>query len=137
MRYSVSLLLFLASACTFALGAGNPYAAAGILNPTDVAQFLVRLKDAVARRNMMVLMRMIEYPLKVYDPVMGSRTYRNSSALRSHYAQVFTPEVVEAITAAQPGKLFSRDQGVMLGSGEVWMTERNGVMKVITINHTH
>jgi hypothetical protein len=63
-------------------------------------------------------------------------TYRNAAALSASYARVFTPEVKAAVAAAKADDLFSRDQGVMIGNGEVWMNEVHGSMKIISINHT-
>jgi hypothetical protein len=36
----------------------------------------------------------------------------------------------------KPDDLFARDQGVMIGNGEIWMNEIGGSMKIITVNHT-
>lgn len=137
MRRTAGLIVLLVLVCSPALGAGNPYEAAGISNPAHVTQFLVRLKQAVAAGDSATLASMIDYPLAVHEPRGASKTYRNGAVLRAGYAQVFTPEVVEAIAAATPSNLFARDQGVMIGDGQVWMAERRGTMKIITVNHTH
>ena len=63
-------------------------------------------------------------------------TYRDAAALRANYARVFTPEVRAAVAAAKADDQFTRDQGVMIGNGEVWMNEIRGSMKIITVNHT-
>jgi hypothetical protein len=62
-------------------------------------------------------------------------TYRDAAALRAKYARVFTPEVKAAVAAAKANNLL-RDQGVMIGNGEIWMNEIGGSMKIITVNHT-
>jgi hypothetical protein len=110
--------------------ADNPYAAAGITNPAHVTQFLARLKQAVAAVDPAAVAAMVNYPITVQ-----SRTYRDAAALRANYALVFTPEVKAAVAAAKADDLFARDQGVMIGNGEIWMNEINGSMKIITINH--
>ncbi len=79
---------------------------------------------------------MINYPLHVYAPGRGSTIYCDAATLRAGYARVFTPEVMVAVAAATPGSLFVRDQGVMIGNGQVWMNEVHGAVKIITINHT-
>ncbi len=114
----------------------NPYAAAGISDSTHVTRFLARLKHALAAGDRAAVAAMINYPLHVYAPGMGSTIYRDAATLRAGYARVFTPEVTAAVAAATPGSLFVRDQGVMIGNGQVWMNEVHGAVKIITINHT-
>ena len=128
MRAILALIALLATSAP-AL-ADNPYAAAGITNPAHVTQFLARLKQAVAAADPAAVAAMVNYPITVQ-----SRTYRDAAALRANYARVFTPEVKAAVAAAKADDLFARDQGVMIGNGEIWMNEINGSMKIITVNH--
>lgn len=114
----------------------DPYAAAGISDPTHVTQFLARLKQAMAASDRAAVTAMVNYPLHVYAPGRDPTIYRDAATLRAGYARVFTPEVTAVIAAATPGSLFIRDQGVMIGNGQVWMNEVHGVVKIITINHT-
>jgi hypothetical protein len=116
--------------------ADNPYAAAGISNPAHVAQFLARLKQAVAADDRATVTAMVNYPLTVYSSGGRPMTYRDTAALSANYARVFTPEVKATIAAAKADNLFARDQGVMIGNGEIWMNEIHGSMKIITVNHT-
>jgi hypothetical protein len=116
--------------------ADNPYAAAGISNPMQVTQFLARLKQAVAADDRATVAAMINYPLTVHTSGGASTTYHDAAALRANYARVFTPEVKAAVAAAKADDLFTRDQGVMIGNGEVWMNEIRGSMRIITINRT-
>jgi hypothetical protein len=39
-----------------------------------------------------------------------------------------TVDVKGAVAAAKPDNLFVRDQGVMIGNGEIWMNEVGGSM---------
>jgi hypothetical protein len=116
--------------------AHNPYANAGISDPVHVTQFVARLKQSVATNKRAAVATMVSYPLKVNASGGQSVTYRNAAALSANYTQVFTPEVKAAIAAAKADDLFSRDQGVMIGNGEIWMNERGGAMRIITVNHT-
>jgi hypothetical protein len=116
--------------------ADNPYAVAGISNPAQVTEFVVRLKQAMAADDRTAIAGMVNYPLRVNSAAGRPRFYRNAAALRANYARVFTPEIKEAIAAAKPADLFARDQGVMIGNGEIWMNEIGGSMKIITVNHT-
>ncbi len=115
--------------------ADNPYAVAGISDPAHVTQFLARLKHAIAGGDRATVVAMVNYPLPVFAQGGPSRTYRNAAALLADYARVFTPDVVKAIGDAKPDDLFARDQGVMIGQGEVWMNEIAGPMRIMTVNH--
>jgi hypothetical protein len=57
---------------------------------------------------------------------------RNASALMRHYNEIFSPAMIESIRQAKTHDLFSRDQGVMLGNGQVWF---NADGKVETLNN--
>ena len=116
--------------------ADNPYAAAGISNPAHVTQFLARLKQAVAADDHAIVASMVNYPLTVHSSGGRPMTCRDAAALSAKYARVFTPEVKAAVAAANADNLFARDQGVMIGNGEIWMNEIGGSMKIITVNHT-
>jgi hypothetical protein len=116
--------------------ADNPYAVAGISDPAHVTQFLARLKQAMAADDHAAIAAMVKYPLTVHSSAGRPTTYRNATALSANYTRVFTPEVKAAVAAAKPDDLFVRDQGVMIGNGEIWMNEIGGSMKIITVNHT-
>ena len=136
-RYIIFVLLIALLAVAFdPARADNPYAVAGISDPAHVTQFLARLKQAMTADDHAAIAAMIKYPLKVYSSAGRPATYRNAAALRANYMRVFTPEVQAAIAAAKPDDLFTRDQGVMTGNGEIWMNEFGGSMKIMTINHT-
>lgn len=132
MRIAFALIAFLVTAGPVL--ADNPYANAGISNPAHVTQFVARLKRAVAADDHVAVAAMVNYPLTVNAPGGRSMTYRNAAALSTNYARVFTPEVKAALAAAKTDDLFSRDQGVMIGDGEIWMNELHGSMKIITVN---
>ncbi|MGH7154001.1 MAG: hypothetical protein ACREF3_08715, partial [Acetobacteraceae bacterium] len=103
--------------------AENPYAAAGISNPAHVTQFLARLQHAMAAGDRASVAAMVRYPLTVYPMKGQPMTYRNAASLMANYARIFTPEIKAAVAAARPYNLFARDQGVMIGNGEIWMNE--------------
>ena len=136
-RYIIFALLIALLAVAFdPARADNPYAVAGISNPAQVTQFVVRLKQAMTADDHAAIAAMVKYPLTVYSSAGRPATYRNAAALSANYTRVFTPEVKAAVAAAKPDDLFARDQGVMIGNGEIWMNEVGGSMKIITVNHT-
>jgi hypothetical protein len=135
LRVILVLLIALAGASGPAR-ADNPYAVAGISDPAHVTQFLARLKQAMAADDHAAIAAMVKYPLRVNSAAGRTTFYRNVAALSANYTRVFTPEVKAALAAAKPDDLFVRDQGVMIGNGEIWMNEIGGSMKIITVNHT-
>jgi hypothetical protein len=136
MRVALALIALLATSGPGPALADNPYAAAGISNPAHVTQFLARLRQAVAADDHATVAAMVNYPLTVSSSGGRPMTYRDAAALSANYARVFTPEVKAAVAAANADNLFARDQGVMIGNGEIWMNEIRGSMKIITVNHT-
>jgi hypothetical protein len=73
----------------------------------------------------------IRYPIKV--SLNGKiKTLRNTAELLAVYDAVFTPDYRKAIAAAIPRNMFVRDEGAMLGNGQVWFGA-NG--KVIALNN--
>jgi hypothetical protein len=136
MRVVLALLIALFVVASGPARADNPYAVAGISDPAHVTQFLDRLKQAMAADDHATVAAIVKYPLTVNSSPGRPVTYRNAAALSANYARVFTPEVKAAVAAARPDNLFVRDQGVMIGNGEIWMNEVGGSMKIITVNHT-
>jgi hypothetical protein len=134
MRIVLVIMIALFAVASGPARADNPYAVAGISNPAHVTQFLARLKQALAADDHAAVAAMVRYPLTISSDGR-SITYRNAAALSADYARVFTPEVKAAVSAARPDNLFVRDQGVMIGNGEIWMNEIGGAMKIITVNH--
>jgi hypothetical protein len=73
----------------------------------------------------------IRYPIKV--SLNGKiKTLRSTAELLAVYDAVFTPDYRKAIAAAIPRNMFVRDEGAMLGNGQVWFGA-NG--KVIALNN--
>ena len=136
LRVILVLLIALFAGASGPAPANNPYAAAGISDPAHVTQFLARMKQAITADDHAAIAAMVKYPLTVYSSAGRPATYRNAAALSANYTRVFTPEVKAAIAAAKPDDLFARDQGVMIGNGEIWMKQIGGSMKIITVNHT-
>ncbi|MBZ8134192.1 hypothetical protein [Afifella sp. IM 167] len=106
---------------------------AGIDKPEEARAFLARLKQAAAADDREALAGMVRYPLNVYGPGKP-KTYGNAKALLADFDKVFTPGVKTAISEATYGSLFIRDQGAMIGNGEVWFDGADGKILIKTIN---
>lgn len=84
------------------------------------------LKSAVARRDAPAVAAFVNFPIEV-------RTGGNTTQVAtpdefiSKYGQIVTPDVEQAMAAAQYSGLMVSGQGLMVGNGEIWM---NGVCDV-------
>jgi hypothetical protein len=107
--------------------------------PEDKAkrvEFLKKLQTAVAADDRATVVKMVSYPMNWnHGSVKG--TIRNSAALLKKYNLVFNAAVKKAIADQKPEELFVRDQGTMIGSGEVWYSQINTGKEffIITVNN--
>ncbi|MCT8266575.1 hypothetical protein NYQ83_04755 [Afifella sp. JA880] len=106
---------------------------AGIDNPAEARDFLSHLQEATRSDDHDALAVMMRYPLNVYGPD-GAQTYADRDAFLAAFDDIFTPGVRSAIEEASYGALFIRDQGAMIGNGEVWFDKSDGKILVKTIN---
>ena len=88
----------------------------------EYGKFLTALQSAVRSDNKHAMSGLVAYPLRV-NTSGGPRIYRDRKSLERDFEQIFTPKVREAILAEQAGRLFVRDQGAMIGNGEVWFDQ--------------
>lgn len=134
MWRSASLCCALALLAAAPARADNPYSAAGITDPAVVTGFVAALKRAVAAGDEPAVAAAMSYPLKVYRQPGKPQTFRSRADVLAHYHDIMTPGVQAAIRATPTDHLFARDQGVMIGHGEVWMNQVHGRMKITSIN---
>ena len=79
-----------------------------------------RVKAAFRSGDVKLLARVVNYPLAVTGKVR--RTIRNREQLLAARETVMTPRIREVVATSSFETAFVRDKGVMLGSGEVWIT---------------
>ncbi|MFY8206318.1 MAG: hypothetical protein ACOVKN_04700 [Arenimonas sp.] len=109
----------------------NRYGAIGAVSNQAVHAPAERFWRALKAGDRNAVAAEIRYPIKVI--LNGKvKTLRNTAELLAVYDAVFTPAYRKAIGEAIPRNMFVRDQGAMLGSGQVWFGA-NG--KVITLNN--
>jgi hypothetical protein len=107
------------------------YDAAGVANDETVDRAATAFRDAVMHGRKDIVAKMIGYPLEA--SVNGKRTkIANAKALVAHYDGIFTPVFRATIAGDFTRLMFARDQGVMMGGGEVWF-DASG--KVIGLNN--
>jgi len=82
-------------------------------------KFLSRLQSAIRSDNRRAVSALIAFPLRV-NTNTGPRTYPSRKDVEEDFDRIFTPRVKQAILKQRSGSLFVRDQGAMIGDGEVW-----------------
>jgi hypothetical protein len=84
---------------------------------------LERLQAAVSGDDRSGVAALARYPMDART-MTGKLHIENAQAFVAHYEDIVTPAVAQVIAAQRYGDLFVSQNGVMLGSGEVWI---NGV----------
>ena len=92
--------------------------AADSANPAYAA-FLSRLQAAVRAGDRRAIIALIDFPLRVNE-AKGPRLYRDARSVERDFERIFTPKVRRAILGQRADRLFVRDQGAMIGDGELW-----------------
>lgn len=103
--------------------------------------FLSRLQAAVRANNHRSIIGLIGFPLRV-NGAGGPRLYRDSASVERNFDRIFTSHVRKAILEQRGDQLFVRDQGAMVGRGEVWFSQTctntacspPGPVRVIAVN---
>jgi hypothetical protein len=104
-------------------------------------RFLAVLKTHVRAGDERAVTKLIAYPLRVNFPD-GARSYANARSVERDFSRIFTPKVRQAILSQRADHLFVRDQGAMIGDGEVWFSEScadsncslAGPLRIIAVN---
>ena len=54
--------------------------------------------------------------------ISGGKKISGPGEFQRNYEKIITPEVVKAVSEQDFGKVFVNQQGVMIGSGQVWLS---------------
>ncbi|EHS55851.1 hypothetical protein P4H71_14510 [Paenibacillus kribbensis] len=98
----------------------NPFEVAGIQDPKAFLNTFKALQKAVADNDKEKVANYIFYPLRVNDSEK-SLTIPNKKDFIEKYDQIFTDAIREALVNQKTDDLFVNYQGVMVGSGELWL----------------
>ncbi len=106
-------------------------------DPAPFKAFLADLQTATAAEDKKAVTAMVDYPFKT--KVDGKDvTFEKAADLQKAYDEVFTPGVLVAIKSQTYETLFANDMGVMIGSGQVWLSQTGEgeakAVKIIGIN---
>lgn len=111
----------------------NPYEVAGIDDPAAFHTFFIKLQQAVAKNDKKAVASMISYPLNVNT---NGKTYKFQTPARfiAKYDSIMTPEVKRTLGYAIEEDLFANWQGVMVGNGQLWISQFDGKIAVYAVN---
>lgn len=82
-------------------------------------RFLFKLQSAFASHDRQSIIRLTDLPLRV-NFAAGPRSYRDRRSVARDFSRIFTAKVRLAVLRQKPDTLFVRDQGAMVGNGELW-----------------
>ena len=82
---------------------------------------LIELQRAVAAHDARAVAAMVNYPIKV-SPYGETMTIRNERDFIAKYDSIMTPGIIHSIEKQKYEELFVRDQGAMIGRGQVWFS---------------
>ena len=95
------------------------YGAIGVRDQEALHRNAQAFWRAVQRDDRRAAAGLIRYPIRV-DTTAGLRRYTAAEQLLADYERIFTPGYRQAIAQGLPRNMFVRDQGAMLGDGQVW-----------------
>jgi hypothetical protein len=108
---------------------GHLYDVGGSSGDEPVNRAAAAFRTAVLQNRRAAVAHMIAYPIETQ--VSGRRTkIASPAALLAHYNGIFNAKFRATIAADIPRLMFARDQGIMLGGGEVWF-DSDGKIKAL------
>lgn len=85
-------------------------------------RFLPKLQAAFERHDRRAIIKLVGLPLRV-NFKSGPQVYRDHRSVERDFDRIFTAKVRRAVLGQKPDSLFVRDQGAMVGDGELWFRE--------------
>jgi hypothetical protein len=110
----------------------DTYSAADTKRAED---FLLTLKSAVQANDKAKVSTMVKYPVRVNLPNGTHRVIRTPQQFRAQYDFLFDQNTRDAIHTQVPQCMFARDQGAMIGNGQIWFQDFNGTFRIWSFNH--
>ena len=102
---------------------------AGFSDSIAVKKFLKKVRYCVDNNQRDSVASIIEYPLK--KPVI----IKDVESFLKNYNTLITEKVKKSLLEQNLSQLFRNTQGVMIGSGELWINETPRGLKIIAINN--
>lgn len=112
------------------------YRVAGFPDARKVHAVIEELQEAIARGDTRTVAARVRYPLRV-NTSEGARLVPDAAALLADFERIFPLEIRAALAKCPRSALFSSPEGVMVGSGDVWLapaTPENPEPRLAVIN---
>jgi len=106
----------------------------GFRDLMGLRRLVLELRQAAERGDKSTLASAIHYPLRRYDSGILVGAYRGPAEVLANFDAVFSAKVLAALRDASFDQLFVRDQGAMIGDGEVWLNVYEEGLKIKAIN---
>lgn len=108
------------------------YLVAGVEMSNDAFESKVKtFLSAVAANDKLAVASAVAFPLNA-NHGNSHRVFKNRAQFLANYDQIFTARFRAVLKDCVPHNMFARDQGVMLGTGQVWFNE---IGKAYTLNY--
>jgi hypothetical protein len=136
MKIWIFIALLVSSSPGFAqeIGGSCPdLSITGIHSKNELSKAFTALKTAAAAKDVSAISKVVLFPLRV-NANPKRKPIKNEAELKKEFSSIFTAKVLSAIESQKFEELFCRDQGAMIGDGEVWINERKGKIGIASIN---
>jgi len=106
----------------------------GFRDPSEVERLTIHLRRAALGNQKQALVDAIHYPLTMYEHGTPVRRYVTPEDVLAAFDSIFSEAVLTALRGARYRDLFVRDQGAMIGRGEVWLYQYEEGVRIKAIN---
>ena len=122
-------------------GLETPTDAEAVSDEAAYQHFLPKLQAAFERNDRRAIIKLVGLPLRVNFKT-GPEVYRDHRSLERDFDRIFTAKVRLAVLGQKPDNLFVRDQGAMVGDGELWFRQAcpnsecmpTGSVRIVAVN---
>ena len=106
------------------------YSVAAVDEADLFATYYESLRSALGKADSASVGKMFQYPVSIKwngdnSKRSGTRSFRSEKELAANYNAIFTPKILELFRDTPEKDLWCRDQGIMLGSGHLWLVNVN------------
>lgn len=116
------------------------FAAGGFDDDAAVLAFITLLQKNVAAGNKSAVAEMVNYPLSLNQTKGTGKPQhteiKNKASFLADYDKIITEGLKNTLKNQDMNDLFVRDQGLMLGNGDIWLSPdaKTNKIGIITIN---
>jgi hypothetical protein len=94
--------------------------------------FFSKLKAAASTKDSSAMSALVHYPLTVNS--VPKRKIKSTADFKKNFPILFDSQILGAVSKQEIKDLFCRDQGVMIGHGQLWIDQRGDKVGISTIN---